>query len=361
MKIQGFTIMVDLSSSMVWLSPCRGNITKDEAVSTLLRKINQRIPTNPYVAALRVFGYQTNAWKEADYTTLYYGPGTYNMEDYDTALGRLAAAFTISPFNVAIRGAAQELSRMQNPRAVLMFSDYELSSNLDDPAKEAGSLVASFPPDTKFYAFHVTKRSAGKTLASKVAASGNGISYDICNLLIDDRAFEAMMEEIFGPKIEPPCSDVDGDGVCDERDVCPSTPIGAPVDNRGCWIAAYSQFFDFDKDVVKSEFHPRLEYAAKLIIDNPSITEVTIAGHTDAKGTDKYNLDLGQRRAEAVRVLLVKFGAPAVKLRVQSFGKSMPIADNSTEEGRAKNRRVEFHVGDVPSSPVIKPIQAYGE
>jgi outer membrane protein OmpA-like peptidoglycan-associated protein len=72
-------------------------------------------------------------------------------------------------------------------------------------------------------------------------------------------------------------------------------------------------------------------------------------------GTDEYNLNLGEKRAEAVKAILVKSGVDTARLKVESFGKSMPIADNSTEEGRAKNRRVEFHVGDVPISPVIGP------
>ena len=76
---------------------------------------------------------------------------------------------------------------------------------------------------------------------------------------------------------------------------------------------------------------------------------VTVSGHTDGKGTDAYNLELGRKRAEAVRELLIKFGAPAERLSVTSYGKSQPIADNDTEEGRAKNRRVEFQVGQRPN------------
>ena len=141
-------------------------------------------------------------------------------------------------------------------------------------------------------------------------------------------------------------------------DQCPNTPGGAPVDGRGCWIAAYSQFFDFDKSVVKSEFQPRIKYAAEIIKQNPGIPLIVIAGHTDSMGTDAYNMGLGKRRAESVRDLLVKFGAPPEKLEVKSYGKTSPIDDNSTEEGRARNRRVEFHVGEV--SPVPQNLQAMG-
>jgi OOP family OmpA-OmpF porin len=170
-------------------------------------------------------------------------------------------------------------------------------------------------------------------------------------MLSDDTAFENMMMEIFGPADLPPCPDLDGDGVCDADDICPNTPQGAPVDARGCWIAAYSQFFDFDKAVVKSAFHARIEHAASILIQNPNLPRVTIAGHTDNVGADKYNMDLGRRRAQAVFDLMVKYGVPPERMAVESFGKTRPVAPNDTEEGRAQNRRVEFHIGDVPMGP----------
>jgi OOP family OmpA-OmpF porin len=340
---------------MLWLSPCRGGLVKAEAESTLLRKMSQRLPSRPYVAALRVFGYQ-QAWKEADFTTLYYGPTAYERSGFDQAVARLAPASAISPFSVGLKATATELEAMPSPRVVLMLSDFEVTSDPGDPPQEAGRLRGRFGGDTRVYAFHVTKVKKAKTLAANVGASGGGKSFDVCAMLEDDSAFEAMMDEIFGPKEEPPCADSDGDGVCDFQDVCPNTPEGAPVDSRGCWIAAYSQFFDFDKAVVKSAFVPRLQYAAEIIKKNPQLGEIIIAGHTDNKGTDAYNLDLGRRRAQAVMDILVKNGAPAERLKVESFGKTRPVAENNTEEGRAQNRRVEFHVGQVPpASATIVP------
>jgi OOP family OmpA-OmpF porin len=347
MKVQGFVVLADLSSSMRRLSPCQGALVKQEAVNTLLRKINQRIPDQPYTAALRVFGYK-QAWTRKDYTALYFGPAQYEKGALETAIGRLFAADSISPFGWALADSESELTAMSPPRAVMMFADFEETADSGAPAAKARSLTRKFGGDTRVYTYYVTRQSKGVELAKNVAAAGGGKAWNICDLLADQSQFEAMMMEIFGPAEAPPCSDVDRDGVCDDRDVCPSTPTGAPVDERGCWIAAYSQFFDFDKSEVKSAFHPRIKYAAELISQNPQIGVVTIAGHTDGKGTEAYNLELGRKRAEAVRELLVKFGAPAERLTVVSYGKSQPISDNETEEGRAKNRRVEFHVGQTP-------------
>jgi OOP family OmpA-OmpF porin len=348
MKIQGFVILADLSSSMRNLSSCSGRLVKQEAVNILLRRMNQRIPTHPYMAALRVFGYK-QAWTRKDYTTLYFGPSTYDRAGLEGAIGRLFAADSISPFGSALEASEAELNQMNNPRVILMASDFEETADPGQPADKARSIRRRFGQDTRVYAYYVTQSKEAEDLAENIAQNGGGKAYNICNLLDDGAAFETMMTEIFGPRDIPPCRDSDSDGVCDDIDQCPGTPKGAPVDERGCWIAAYAQFFDFDKAEVKYAFQPRLKAAADILINNPQLGEVTIAGHTDNKGTDAYNMELGQKRGEAVKALLVKFGAPADKLKVVSFGKSKPIAPNDTEEGRAKNRRVEFHVGDVPN------------
>ena len=69
---------------------------------------------------------------------------------------------------------------------------------------------------------------------------------------------------------------------------------------------------------------------------------LTIEGHTDSKGTDEYNMTLSQKRAAAVRVYLIEKGIAENRLISKGFGETMPIADNNTSAGRAKNRRVEL-------------------
>lgn len=104
-------------------------------------------------------------------------------------------------------------------------------------------------------------------------------------------------------------------------------------------------FFDFDKDEVKPEAETVLKtIAASLQLEPPDVT-VFIAGHTDAVGTANYNLQLGLRRSRAVARALVAAGIAKAQVFVVSFGEAVPIADNGTEEGRARNRRVEFLFG----------------
>ncbi|MFH1091903.1 MAG: ankyrin repeat domain-containing protein [Pseudomonadota bacterium] len=141
-------------------------------------------------------------------------------------------------------------------------------------------------------------------------------------------------------------TDSDGDGVPDYRDQCPNTPKGVKVDERGCWVAAYSNFFGYDQWQVRKEFYPYLQNAAKVLGDNPHL-QVEIVGHTDSHGTEAYNLELGRKRAEAVRALLIKFGVKPERLLYKSMGESQPLASNDTAAGRAKNRRVEIHVRET--------------
>jgi hypothetical protein len=140
-----------------------------------------------------------------------------------------------------------------------------------------------------------------------------------------------------------PIQDADGDGVADGQDLCPNTPYGAPVDDRGCWVVAYAAFFDFDKSVVKAKYLPYLAEAATVLNNHPDLL-VEVQGHTDAVGSADYNYQLGLRRAEAVRKALVNNGVRGDRMSLGSLGESQPLASNSSSAGRARNRRVEMHV-----------------
>lgn len=107
-------------------------------------------------------------------------------------------------------------------------------------------------------------------------------------------------------------------------------------------IAIYGITFDFDKSDVKPESTPQIEQLAALLKQNPRL-DVLIVGHSDGQGAFDYNLSLSQRRAQAVVDTLVS-GHAIERKRLTPAGAGMvaPVATNRTEEGRAKNRRVEI-------------------
>ncbi len=100
-------------------------------------------------------------------------------------------------------------------------------------------------------------------------------------------------------------------------------------------------FFEYDRAQLQRESYPELDRVVALLKQNAE-TKVEIDGHTDNQGSEEYNLDLSKRRAQAVVDYLVQHGCSATMLVAKGFGKGTPVASNDTEEGRAKNRRVEF-------------------
>jgi len=101
--------------------------------------------------------------------------------------------------------------------------------------------------------------------------------------------------------------------------------------------------FDFDEDVLTSEARVQLDEIYSLLRKNKSMY-MEIDGHTDAIGNDSYNLGLSTRRADRVIRYLTEKGIDGARLSRAVFGSAQPVAPNSTDEGRAQNRRVEFHI-----------------
>lgn len=151
----------------------------------------------------------------------------------------------------------------------------------------------------------------------------------------------------------PTVVDSDGDGVPDDRDKCPNTPAGVKVTSDGCAVGQGAII-----EGVKYEFNSaKLTPNAEIILDNVVQTlkdspgfGMELSGHTDSVGSDSYNQQLSQARAESARQYLIRMGISGDRLTAKGFGESRPIAPNTNPdgsdnpEGRAKNRRTEFKV-----------------
>jgi len=107
-------------------------------------------------------------------------------------------------------------------------------------------------------------------------------------------------------------------------------------------VSLYGILFDLDKDTLRPDSKPTLDEIAKLLQDKPEL-KLKIVGHTDNQGTADYNLNLSQRRAASVVAALTgDYGIAAERLTSEGAGLTQPVAPNESEEGRAKNRRVEL-------------------
>jgi len=129
-----------------------------------------------------------------------------------------------------------------------------------------------------------------------------------------------------------------------------STPAAAAAAPAAAAAAAASKvtyaadaFFDFDKSVLKTEGKAKLDDLVGKV-KGINLEVIIAVGHTDSKGTDAYNQKLSVARAEAVKAYLVSKGIEKNRVYTEGKGEKMPVADNKTKEGQAKNRRVEIEV-----------------
>jgi len=107
---------------------------------------------------------------------------------------------------------------------------------------------------------------------------------------------------------------------------------------QGCQLTTV--YFDYNSDQLTSRATSRLNGVARVL--SGKAVHIQLAGHTDSRGSDAFNMDLSKRRAMAVKHYLSSRGMRAGQMTIKAYGESRPVASNRTEAGRAKNRRVEI-------------------
>ncbi len=175
----------------------------------------------------------------------------------------------------------------------------------------------------------------------------------------DECPDEAEDKDDFEDENGCPDPDNDGDGILDVKDNCPDEKenVNGVEDEDGCpdeakplvvvredQIVILEQiFFETAKAKIKKASFPICDAVVAALEKHPAI-EIRIEGHTDSRGKPAYNRKLSEKRAKAVLKYFIDKGIDAGRLTAQGFGPDKPIATNETDEGRAKNRRVEFHI-----------------
>jgi len=179
----------------------------------------------------------------------------------------------------------------------------------------------------------------GAAIAGAVAGTALGI------WLCPEEAKPEPVAQAPEPEPEPdPCaSDDDGDGVNNCDDKCSGTLAGAKIDDTGCPIRIELKGvnFEYDSAELTAEAQGILDGVADSLISSGETKDLEVQGHTSSEGSTKYNQGLSERRAQSV-VDYLKDKGVTNNLYPKGYGEDYPIADNDTEEGRAKNRRVEL-------------------
>ena len=380
-KINNFQVLLDASLSMD-----EGGKNDFLTARNLVSRINQEIPSDlQYNAGLRSIGH--NSYQSKSPTDLLYGMTSYQRAGFHEALGKIKYVGGTSPMAAALQAAGNDLKSASGKSSLILVTD---GLDMDDAPDAAKNIKAMLGDNLCIYTIAIGKErnGAGQKLLKKVAAAGQCGSATTDADLADAAAMTAFVDSVFiggkkpAPKPAPipvaPAApvDSDGDGVTDDRDKCPNTPKGAPVDSVGCPLdsdgdGVYDYLdtcpntpkgvsiddrgcptsltlkinFGHDSNVVGDEYMGELAKAAKCINEYPG-NQVFIEGHTDSQGPSKYNQGLSERRASAVvKALVSNYDIPASRLTARGFGEDSPIADNKTSEGKKENRRVEVLCG----------------
>ena len=282
--------------------------------------------------------------------------------------------------NGAMRCAPRELAVA---RSQLAFASLELDqgfvskaqSHLQQAAPNADAALAMSPPQ------YCAERAFVETTPPDPDTDGDGLvdSTDACVVEPEDR--DGYLDDDGCPEVdndldtiadvtdkcpnEPedpdsfededgcPDPDNDKDTVADAQDQCPNEPgsttqepLGCPsnplVVVTDCEVKITQQIhFEYNKDKIRPESFPVLDAVVDVLNKNPDI-KLEVQGHTDNRGGAAYNKNLSNRRAASVKTYLVTHGITPARLTSLGYGFDRPIVDNSTEQNRALNRRVQF-------------------
>lgn len=152
-----------------------------------------------------------------------------------------------------------------------------------------------------------------------------------------------------------PDTDNDGDGILDADDECPNE--AGPAESNGCpametdnirvtddaIVLKRNLNFDTGRSTIRPDSFAILDDIVKVLVAHKT-WNIMVEGHTDNRGSQALNMRLSQARADSVRSYLISHGVEAERLTAQGFAFDRPIASNSTRDGRARNRRVEFKI-----------------
>lgn len=366
-KVDKFIFLIDGSGSM-------GHNYKDTGVDKIvhakrmMEKINQDIPELGYAGDL----YELACFKSLSTLRIYetepYGQDIAKIDD------DIPFISSVTPLGEGLKDLDEALPNLKGRIAVILVSDGAHNAG-DGPVGVAKMMAEKYEGRICFYTISFAEDAGEQKVLDQIAGVTDCAgTFDGPTLLTDDAARMNFVETVFIEKGTMPApKDTDGDGVYDKDDECPGTPANVAVDVRGCPLdtdgdGVYDYLdrcagtpmthavdadgcsiplkmmvgilFATDSSTITNAYFPEVEKIAQQMLANPK-TNVVIEGHTDSTGSDAYNKKLSERRAAAVKKMLVDaYDIDASRVQTVGYGETRPVASNETDAGRAKNRRV---------------------
>ena len=242
----------------------------------------------------------------------------------DAVIQGLGSPFGSSPLDVAIMAAGSDLRAVQGKTALVIFTDGEDMDNA--PVKAAASVKSQYGNNLCIYTVQIGDDKNGAKILDQIAQAGECGFFVKGDDLASDGGMTNFVEKIFltGKR-----------QIMKEASVRREAPASKEVS-----IELLVEF-DTGKAIVKPKYNSEIKKVADVMKEYPDTT-VVIEGYTDNVGKEAANVRLSQRRADSIKVYLVKkFGIDSSRLKAIGYGPNRPIASNATKEGRQKNRRVK--------------------
>jgi OmpA-OmpF porin, OOP family len=337
-KTNNFEMILDTSASMdeghswmYWDPDTSPDMTQYRTIQTtkidyeqhLARLFNDTIPSLKLTAGLRDFAGER--WISRPYNTkLWYGMAPYVKPDLGKAIFDINTAGVESPLDLALDAATADLKPLAGKSAVIIFTD---GLEMPKAVASAQAMKAALKDNICIYAVQIGTAPAGKALLDQVVKAGQ------CGILVNAKDVEtaagmaAFVEKIF---LGPPAA-------------AAAVPGPASVLPPGAIAQLDTIYFDFDKYNIKPEFKDAVKKNADYFKTNKA-NNVLITGNCDERGTNEYNMALGQRRADAAAKALKAAGVDAKRIKTVSYGEEKPVCTESTEACWAKNRNAMFFV-----------------
>lgn len=347
-KTENLLVVLDASSSMSHKFEQSGysadpKASKFAVEKEILSRMNRTIPDIELSSAIRSFGF--GSCSDWDRTKLVQPLQSHDAGNFQAGLDSIPCSGGGTPMTAALTAAMDDLATASGKIALLILSDGH-DESVTSPALPLQRLINKYGSQLCVYTVWVGNNdedNGHKFMKSLGNMTNCGGSVDAVDIASAGNMASFVQQLLFAEgevKVDACALDNDGDGVGNCLDKCPDTPIGADVDETGCW-AYHGVLFDFDKVTIKPEFKKMLRNAVKVMKLNPGLT-VLIEGHTDSIGREEYNQVLSEKRARAVKEYAINHGIDASRMTIRGYGESQPIESNETEEGRSANRRVVF-------------------
>ncbi len=318
-KADNFILFLDQSGSMTHESQAAlGQNKLDHAKATITR-LDQVIPELGYTGSGAVF---------APYKVVA-EPAVYKTNSLSSDFASAAPGFNLkTTLGDGLTDIGPLVGGLTGKTALIIFTDGDSNSGSDAVASAQALYAANADKLCIHVVSYADTANGEQVIAAIRALSGCSVAADAA-ALNDDAALAQFAKDVLYKDVKP------------APVVKKPAPVVKPAPVIKKEVITFNLLFDFDKADIKDEMIPMLEQA-KMILDEEAGSVFTVAGHTDASGPEAYNQGLSERRSAAVKTWLVENGVAANRLKTTGFGETQPKYDNTTDEGRRLNRRVEL-------------------